>query len=261
MHMVEDRPDRIVGWNPVGTTISYWAGPDGADPRELPLDRRFSIELGTARRTWIGGGVLRVIRSGSRGRSSTSGMPRAAPSPRGASTSSRRSRVTATCWTPWTGTSTSSSIRRSHRGGRTRTKRRRQWHPLSPVGGPACGTGGGRSPRRGPTSVAGRDRRLARVPSGPGLGTARPAGALGRAVTWTCARQRVETDRMAPAAEVADLLDAEPDEHPYWTWTATRRRLVEPADPVALGRPVPRSPLVPLVGAEFEHGGAIVESR
>lgn len=61
LHVVEDREDRVVGWMPVGTEISYWAAENGSDPRTIPLEDRFVGRLGTAPRTWTGGGVLRVI--------------------------------------------------------------------------------------------------------------------------------------------------------------------------------------------------------
>lgn len=61
MHLVRDEPELLVGWTSPGTEISYWATPDGADPRTLPLSTRFSGTLTTVRRTWTGGGMLRVI--------------------------------------------------------------------------------------------------------------------------------------------------------------------------------------------------------
>jgi hypothetical protein len=39
----------------------YWALPDGTDPRRLPVTERFHAPLTTTRRTWQGGGTLRVI--------------------------------------------------------------------------------------------------------------------------------------------------------------------------------------------------------
>jgi hypothetical protein len=64
LRVVEDSPTRVVGWLADGTDITYWALDDGADPRSVPLEERFTRELTTARRTWEGGGVLRVIPAG-----------------------------------------------------------------------------------------------------------------------------------------------------------------------------------------------------
>jgi hypothetical protein len=61
MHVVDESPERVVGWLASGTEISYWATADGADPRTVPLAERFRQELGTAVRRWEGNGVLRVI--------------------------------------------------------------------------------------------------------------------------------------------------------------------------------------------------------
>ncbi|WP_194409826.1 DUF402 domain-containing protein [Microbacterium cremeum] len=61
MHVVSDESDVVVGWTSTGTEISYWATLDGADPRTIPLDARFTRKLTTARRTWTGGGTLRVV--------------------------------------------------------------------------------------------------------------------------------------------------------------------------------------------------------
>lgn len=61
MYVVQDSADVVVGWLPTGTEIMYWATDDGADPRGVPLDERFHRRLGTARQSWRGGGVLRVI--------------------------------------------------------------------------------------------------------------------------------------------------------------------------------------------------------
>jgi len=61
MHLVERNADRIVGWLSAGTEIAYWATADGADPRTVPLNRRFHQELGSVIRRWEGSGVLRVI--------------------------------------------------------------------------------------------------------------------------------------------------------------------------------------------------------
>lgn len=61
MRVVEDASDRLVAWLSPGSEIRYWATEDGRDPRTLPLDRRFRSKLTTARRTWEGPGVLRVI--------------------------------------------------------------------------------------------------------------------------------------------------------------------------------------------------------
>src|SRR5690606_4623255 len=44
-----------------GSEISYWANPDGTDPRTVAVENRFRQHLGTARRRWAGGGILRVI--------------------------------------------------------------------------------------------------------------------------------------------------------------------------------------------------------
>ena len=64
LRVVEDSPTRVVGWLTEGTDITYWALDDGADPRSVPLEERFTRELTTAQRTWEGGGVLRVILAG-----------------------------------------------------------------------------------------------------------------------------------------------------------------------------------------------------
>jgi hypothetical protein len=61
LRVVEDSSDRMVAWLAPGTEIRYWATEDGSDPRTLPLDRRFRSKMATARRTWEGPGVLRVI--------------------------------------------------------------------------------------------------------------------------------------------------------------------------------------------------------
>lgn len=61
IRLVESTPERLVGWLPVGSEIAYWATSDGADPRTVPLEARFRQALGTGRRTWSGGSVLRVI--------------------------------------------------------------------------------------------------------------------------------------------------------------------------------------------------------
>lgn len=61
LHVVEKHPDTVVGWLPVGSEISYWANPDGTDPRTVALESRFQQRLGTAQRRWEGGGILRVI--------------------------------------------------------------------------------------------------------------------------------------------------------------------------------------------------------
>jgi hypothetical protein len=61
MHVVSDTPEAVVGWLPPGSEISYWATSDGSDPRTVPLDIRFDQDLGTVRRSWTGGGVLKVI--------------------------------------------------------------------------------------------------------------------------------------------------------------------------------------------------------
>jgi hypothetical protein len=61
MRVVEDGSDRLVAWLAEGSEIRYWATADGSDPRTLPLERRFRSKMSTARRTWEGPGVLRVI--------------------------------------------------------------------------------------------------------------------------------------------------------------------------------------------------------
>lgn len=61
MHVVEDGPERKVGWLLVGTEISYWSTADGADPRSLSLDLRFRSPLTTTPRVWQGDDVLRVM--------------------------------------------------------------------------------------------------------------------------------------------------------------------------------------------------------
>lgn len=61
LRAVEDTADRRAGWLCIGTEISYWATPDGRDPRELPLAERFAVDLTTAPRTWVGRDVLRVL--------------------------------------------------------------------------------------------------------------------------------------------------------------------------------------------------------
>ena len=57
---VESTDARRVGWLPAATEVSYWALPDGTDPRSLPLAERFAGPLGTAVRHWEGADVLRV---------------------------------------------------------------------------------------------------------------------------------------------------------------------------------------------------------
>ena len=64
LHVVEDRPDRRAGWLSVGSEISYWAMPDGSDPRSVPLEERFAQVLTTAPRRWTGSDVLRVLPAG-----------------------------------------------------------------------------------------------------------------------------------------------------------------------------------------------------
>jgi hypothetical protein len=64
LRVVEDSPTRVVGWLAEGTEITYWALDAGTDPRSVPLGERFTRDLTTARRTWEGGGVLRVIVAG-----------------------------------------------------------------------------------------------------------------------------------------------------------------------------------------------------
>ncbi|WP_164743517.1 DUF402 domain-containing protein [Microbacterium sulfonylureivorans] len=59
--MLSDDADVIAGWTSTGTEIAYWATADGADPRTVPLGSRFRQRLTTARRTWTGGGMLRVV--------------------------------------------------------------------------------------------------------------------------------------------------------------------------------------------------------
>ncbi len=61
MRVVADDGDRVVAWLASGTEIMYRALGDGADPRSLPLDGRFTAQLTTTARRWHGGGVLRVI--------------------------------------------------------------------------------------------------------------------------------------------------------------------------------------------------------
>lgn len=61
MHVVRDESDVVVGWTSPGTEIFYWATEDGVDPRTVPLSTRFTGTLTTARRTWTGGGMLRVV--------------------------------------------------------------------------------------------------------------------------------------------------------------------------------------------------------
>lgn len=61
MYVVDSQPDIIVGWLPTGSEISYWSTSDGSDPRTLPLAVRFTQRLGSSRRSWTGGGILRVI--------------------------------------------------------------------------------------------------------------------------------------------------------------------------------------------------------
>ena len=61
MHVLSDEDDVIAGWTSVGPEISYWATADGADPRTIPLGSRFKETLTTARRTWTGSAVLRVV--------------------------------------------------------------------------------------------------------------------------------------------------------------------------------------------------------
>lgn len=64
MRIVRDNDAALVAWLSTGTRIMYWALPDGRDPRSVPLDERFRGRLTTARRTWQGGGVLRVLPAG-----------------------------------------------------------------------------------------------------------------------------------------------------------------------------------------------------
>ncbi|PRB12949.1 DUF402 domain-containing protein [Microbacterium sp. MYb62] len=64
LRAVEDDAARTVAWLSPGTEISYWALQNGRDPRELPLDERFRHPMITARRTWQGSGVLRVMPAG-----------------------------------------------------------------------------------------------------------------------------------------------------------------------------------------------------
>ena len=61
MRVVVDDGELVVAWLAPGTEIMYWALSGGADPRSLPLDRRFTARLMSAPRRWQGGGVLRVI--------------------------------------------------------------------------------------------------------------------------------------------------------------------------------------------------------
>ena len=61
MRVVSDDGERVVAWLAPGTEIMYWALPGGADPRSLPLEKRFTAHLTSAPRRWQGGGVLRVI--------------------------------------------------------------------------------------------------------------------------------------------------------------------------------------------------------
>jgi hypothetical protein len=61
MRVVEDSSGRLVAWLAAESEIRYWATADGSDPRTVPLDRRFRSKMTTARRTWEGPGVLRVI--------------------------------------------------------------------------------------------------------------------------------------------------------------------------------------------------------
>lgn len=61
LRVVANRPERKVAWLAPGSEISWWALPDGRDPRSLPLGSRFTGTLTTARRRWQGPGVLRVL--------------------------------------------------------------------------------------------------------------------------------------------------------------------------------------------------------
>ena len=61
MYVVQDTGDVLVGWLPQNTEIMYWSCPDGRNPRQVPLEQRFSGTLTTKRATWQGPGVLRVI--------------------------------------------------------------------------------------------------------------------------------------------------------------------------------------------------------
>ncbi len=61
MHVVAEDTERAVAWLAPGTPIMYWSTTDGRDPRSLPLEERFTGGLGTAPRSWVGNGVLRVI--------------------------------------------------------------------------------------------------------------------------------------------------------------------------------------------------------
>ncbi|MFJ4076957.1 MULTISPECIES: DUF402 domain-containing protein [unclassified Curtobacterium] len=59
--LLESTEDRLVGWQPLGSEIAYWATSSGEDPRATPLESRFHQILTTGRRTWTGSSVLRVI--------------------------------------------------------------------------------------------------------------------------------------------------------------------------------------------------------
>lgn len=60
MWVLEQDSEQLVGWTPEDTEIMYWTGPDGTDPRSVPLTRRFD-RLTTGRASWRGPGVLRVV--------------------------------------------------------------------------------------------------------------------------------------------------------------------------------------------------------
>ncbi|MET0813498.1 MAG: DUF402 domain-containing protein [Microbacterium sp.] len=61
MHVISDDGDVVTGWTSTGTEMFYWATEDGEDPRSIPLATRFAQRLTTSRRTWSGGGMLRVV--------------------------------------------------------------------------------------------------------------------------------------------------------------------------------------------------------
>lgn len=61
LRVVEDTSGRLVAWLAPGSEIRYWSTANGSDPRTLPLAHRFRSKMTTARRTWEGPGVLRVI--------------------------------------------------------------------------------------------------------------------------------------------------------------------------------------------------------
>lgn len=68
MRIVRDNADGVVGWLAPATPRLELRDPDGAGPRDVPLDRRFRPERHaravSARVSWRGPGVLRLMPAG-----------------------------------------------------------------------------------------------------------------------------------------------------------------------------------------------------